>query len=1174
MRDWQAQRAFLACRFVLAPVCTVALLVLPAGVASQSESAESRFQAIRTLIDAGRYVEAENAAEAFVSTVRASRQASEGNDRAIDILVEALVRNGRGAEGRTRDLAEEVVNSRKATGQADHALASSLRRLGDVLVEAGDYRQAREPTERALQIDEAVLGASHPEVAVDLDHLGRVLMLIERYDEALAASTHALAINETVLDPFDVGIARSLEVRGAVLQRRGDYSAARPALERALTIRNRATAPRAEMAGTLSRLGEQARFEGNFVEAIQFSERALTLAEQTLRLDHPDIASYLRLLAIPVAAQGDLARARTLRERALAIGERALGSDHLLLAVQLNDLGTSLSAEGEYTRASALYERASKIYERALGPDNSGVATEVYNLALVNRNLGDFSAARRQFKRAISTWERVLGPDHPSVARALTEYGRMLSGQGLDREAQTLLERALAIRERTLGPNHNDVARTLTLLSAILLRLRHVQEAFDSSSRALAIWDQSTGREIRGYAEALRVHGSIQTTQHDYLAAEHSYERAVAMLRPIVGSGHPDIAEIDAPLAVALLHTGDRSDSLRYALEAEEIGRSHLRLMLRDLPERQGLEYAANRPKGLDFALSLAAASVDTERADRIFDELIRSRGTVLDEMARRRHASADAARPDLAPLWRALVSARQRYANLVIRGADEQHPERQATLVAAALRDKEDAERAFANKSAAFETELSRADVGLDDVRAAIPANSALVAFVRYDRSPIESDTPSAVSASTAVTARRAVPAYAAFVLHAGLSKPAIVPLGSAIAIEPIVTRWREQIRAAARTDAPFDAEKAYRAAGAALRRRIWDPIQEYLSDVTSVFVVPDGTLNLVSFASVPVGSTKYLIDQGPVVHYLSAERDLVAVEPYPIEAAGLLAVGGAAFDDATLFAGPKNRVPATRQTVPRAATASSLRSGCADLQSMQFSPLAGTSAEIHDISKLWTGSPAEILEGRRANEQTVKRDAPGHRVLHLATHGFFLGDCSSASTGTRSVGGLSRPGDSTKGQQPRTVVPSTLSENPLLISGLALAGANRRANAGLGDEDGILTAEEVTALNLEGVEWVVLSACDSGLGEVKAGEGVFGLRRAFQVAGARTVIMSLWSIDDLATRLWMRELYRNRLQKRLNTADAMHAASANVLRERRAAGESTHPFYWAAFVAAGDWR
>lgn len=145
---------------------------------------------------------------------------------------------------------------------------------------------------------------------------------------------------------------------------------------------------------------------------------------------------------------------------------------------------------------------------------------------------------------------------------------------------------------------------------------------------------------------------------------------------------------------------------------------------------------------------------------------------------------------------------------------------------------------------------------------------------------------------------------------------------------------------------------------------------------------------------------------------------------------------------------------------------------------------------------------------------------------------------------------------------------------ENPLRLSGLALAGANRRAQAKPDEDDGILTAEEVASLDLSGVEWAVLSACNTGGGEIRAGEGVFGPRRAFLVAGARTIIMSLWSVDDQATRQWMRALYEGRFQRKLSTADAVHQASLSVLRERRAKGLSTHRFYWAAFVAAGDWR
>ena len=235
-----------------------------------------------------------------------------------------------------------------------------------------------------------------------------------------------------------------------------------------------------------------------------------------------------------------------------------------------------------------------------------------------------------------------------------------------------------------------------------------------------------------------------------------------------------------------------------------------------------------------------------------------------------------------------------------------------------------------------------------------------------------------------------------------------------------------------------------------------------------------------------------------------------------------------------------------------------------------MRFDPLPASAREAETITTIWRNAHGAVeprdasrLSGPTATEAEVKRRAVGARVLHFATHGFFLGGlCASA---------LDRPADS---RTHDVAAAGSVGENPLLLAGFALTGANRRHAAGVEDEDGILTAEEIASLDLSAVEWAVLSACDTGVGEVRAGEGVFGLRRAFHVAGAQTVIMSLWPVDDEDALRWMTSVYERRFHRGAGTMEAVREASLEQLRRRRRAGVSTHPFYWAAFIAAGDWR
>lgn len=239
-----------------------------------------------------------------------------------------------------------------------------------------------------------------------------------------------------------------------------------------------------------------------------------------------------------------------------------------------------------------------------------------------------------------------------------------------------------------------------------------------------------------------------------------------------------------------------------------------------------------------------------------------------------------------------------------------------------------------------------------------------------------------------------------------------------------------------------------------------------------------------------------------------------------------------------------------------------------------MRFEPLPGSASEAEEISRLWKQRSERVtdrneavvhLSGSAASERAFKRQASGKRIVHLATHGFFLdGDCSSPVRWSRGVGGLSSP-------EPGRFE-AALDENPLLYSGLAFAGANQRESVGPEEEDGILTAQELASVDLSGVELAVLSACDTGAGKIESGEGVLGLGRALHIAGVRTTIMSLWPADDLAAREVMTAFYERYLFRGDPVASALRDATLAVLKRRRDEHRNAHPFFWAGWVVVGS--
>jgi CHAT domain-containing protein len=381
-------------------------------------------------------------------------------------------------------------------------------------------------------------------------------------------------------------------------------------------------------------------------------------------------------------------------------------------------------------------------------------------------------------------------------------------------------------------------------------------------------------------------------------------------------------------------------------------------------------------------------------------------------------------------------------------------------------------------------------------------------------------------------------------------------------------VTLWRDQVSRPAKGDEALGA--AERRYSGRLRQRIWDPIEARLKGVTRVVLIPDGSLHLVNPIALRREDGRFLVEDGPVFQIVSSERDLIGPPTAGRPGAGFLGIADPDFDKPP---SDSASVLETGDLAPEAGEEREVSRGLpcsAGGSRPQWERLPGSAREVEEAAALWqralgTGardadvddvlhppsSPqARVLLGRAASEDAFRRLAAGRRILHVATHGFFADACPAWDAAGDSVS----------------------PDNPLLGAGLVLAGANLPiAKGSTPGQDGILTADEIAAVDLSGVETAVLSGCETGVGVVRAGEGVFGLRRAFEIAGVRTLVLSLWPVTDRAARAWTTRFYQSRLIGGQDAAAAAREASRGVLEARRAAGESTDPIYWAAFIAAG---
>ncbi|HNB73923.1 MAG TPA: CHAT domain-containing protein, partial [Acidobacteriota bacterium] len=628
--------------------------------------------------------------------------------------------------------------------------------------------------------------------------------------------------------------------------------------------------------------------------------------------------------------------------------------------------------------------------------------------------------------------------------------------------------------------------------------------------RALAIWEKAVGPDHPGVGISFNNLGELYQTKGDYLKAEPLFQRALGILEKALGADHPDVAICLSNLAQLYRAKGDVSQAIQFQSRANETSERDLLRNLATGSEQQKALYLNETSRYTDQTLSLhlqsAPQSVQAKRA--ALEVVLRRKGRGLDAMISAFETLRSQQTPEIQKLLDEYASLVGQISALTLRGPEKQTPEEHVASLKALETQKEKLEADISAKSLEFKTQFT--PITVDNVQKQIPADGALVEFVSYQ--PYDPKTDEFGPTRLAVYTLN----------QSGEIKWA--DLGEIGPIEQVVAAFRQLV-----SKPKADLAKEVTPAAQVLDKLVMKPVRALVGKNRHLLISPDGVLNLFPFAALMDEQNNFLVENYTLT-YLTSGRDLLR-----------LAVKIDSPEPPLVMADPEYQEGAGPQMMGRSLG--------------RLARLIGTRLEGEQLKAIF---PNARLKARTEATEKELKQVNRPVLVHIATHGYFLEDDPQASK-------KNTPVQARTIENPPIPFDKEREANPLLRSVLFFAGANQ---GGSDNNDGVMTALEAAQLNLWGTKLVTLSACDTGLGDVKNGDGVYGLRRALVLAGSETQMMSLWTVSDQATRELMIDYY-TRLKAGEGRSEALRHVQLKLLKNPR----RQHPFYWASFIQSGEW-
>jgi tetratricopeptide (TPR) repeat protein/CHAT domain-containing protein len=1075
----------------------------------------------------------------------------------------------------------EALNMRKRLlGESHSDIAQSLDNLAAVYENQARYSDAEKMHLAALAMRKDLLGDEHWYVAVSLNNLAALYNSQGLYYLAEENYSQALELSKKTLNDEHPYVAITLNNLANTYKNQGRYTDAVNMHLTALAMRkNLFGNEHLEVAQSLSNLGNIYLLQGRYMQAEQVYLEADSIRQGSLTPKHPDIALSLHNLAVLYTYQGRYQAAEEKYLEALLLHEKIYGKNHPDVADNLNHLGGLYQEQGRFSDAEQKYLEALAIRKNIFGQEHPDIADSFNKIAEIYRLQGRYSQAEELYREAYSLSKRLLGEMHPDVAACLNNLGVLYDAQFKYTQAEQLFLEVLLIVKSQFGNQHPQIASTMNNLATIYGSLGRYDQAEQMHLEVLKIRKSLLGQEHPDIANTLNNLAEIYLCVGRYLEAEQYYRAALLMRKSLLGDNHPDVAFSLNNLATLLAATQRPVDALSCRIQASEINDKLISNVFAFSSENDRIAWIEKIRGSFDLFLSLIYKHLPSSEyaLQQALDFVLKRKALTAASLAAQNEALYSNRYPHLQEQFRQLADLNAQLVKL--------------TFSTPQISDFTTYQKELAGLEARYnhlqkqlaaqvpEIQLTEKLGDCFAVAEALPTNAILVEFVRFD-----------VFDFHAIPARGEIqwhPArYLAFVLRTGQPDAVqMIDLGEAEAIDELILALRslacdptkKTLAWGKVADLPKLQVKQYDPTVAIqLSRVLFEPIREVVQGYEHLIVAPDGNLNLLPFQILPIDQTgTHLLMDEYIISYLGVGRDMLRSRVQTARTADApIVIADPDFDLASEQKIEEVKEPGREEFIDT-------------LDGEVLSRAIGTRFLGESVAKKLPD--ARLYMGTQALE-THLTSSKCPKVMLIATHGLFLPDSPQAPPKMkREELGIKR-------------FEVSKVKNPMMRSGLALAGANTWLSGGNLPPQagkGFVFAQEIASLDLWANELTVLSACDTARGDIKIGEGVFGLRRAFAVAGSKTLVMSLWKVPDRATALLMDRFFDN-LQSGMGRTEALQnaqnyirkitvkklrqsALGMEVLKELLGVKELSpqskidcyeedapleHPFYWGAWI------